>query len=109
MAKHKEVDAGKQVLPAEVRAKEEKAIKALEEKIATLDEWFESRRTKSATRVSQEKPPLVLRPANWFNFGGPDPFGFEARGGRDAGRRNRRATKKPDGGGPQRRLEKAAK
>ncbi|MBK8575631.1 MAG: hypothetical protein IPN90_08130 [Elusimicrobia bacterium] len=46
VAKHKEVDAGKQVLPAEVRAKEEKAIKALEEKIATLDEWLKTQEDK---------------------------------------------------------------
>ena len=37
MALSARVDAGKQVLPAEMRDKEEKAIKAPEEKIATLD------------------------------------------------------------------------
>ncbi|MBK8575891.1 MAG: transposase [Elusimicrobia bacterium] len=46
VAKHKEVDAGKQVLPAEVRAKEEKAIKSLEDKIATLDEWLKTQEDK---------------------------------------------------------------
>jgi hypothetical protein len=46
VAKHKEVDEGKQVLPPEVRAKEEKAIKALEEKIATLDEWLKTQKDK---------------------------------------------------------------
>jgi transposase len=46
VAKHKEVDQGKQALPAEMRAKEEKALKALEEKIATLDEWLKTQKDK---------------------------------------------------------------
>ena len=46
VAKHKKVDAGKQALPAEMRAKEEKAIKALEKKIATLDEWLKTQEDK---------------------------------------------------------------
>ncbi|MBK7092471.1 MAG: transposase [bacterium] len=46
VAKHKEVDEGKETLPAEVRAKEENAIKALEEKIATLDKWLNTEKDK---------------------------------------------------------------
>jgi hypothetical protein len=46
VAKHKEVDAGKQALPGGMRAKEENAIKALEEKIATLDQWLKTQEDK---------------------------------------------------------------
>ena len=46
VAKHKEVDQGKQALPAEMREKEVKAIKALEEKIATLDQWLKTQEDK---------------------------------------------------------------
>jgi vacuolar-type H+-ATPase subunit I/STV1 len=59
VAKHKEVDEGKETLPAEVRAKEENAIKALEEKIATLDEWLNTEKDKIGhTGQPTEKPPL---------------------------------------------------
>ena len=46
MALSARVDAGKQVLPAEMRDKEEKAIKAPEEKIATLDNWLNTEKDK---------------------------------------------------------------
>jgi hypothetical protein len=70
----------------------------------------------------------VLRLDNDACFGGPNPFGFEARGGvvpasgrrprraekaqapkGDAGHRNRRATKNPDGGGPPFQIFRLAK
>ena len=40
------VAAGKQVLSAEMRAKEENAIKALEEKITTIDNWLNTEKDK---------------------------------------------------------------
>jgi transposase len=40
VAKHRAMDEGEETLPPEVRKKEEKAIEALEEKIAALDAWL---------------------------------------------------------------------
>jgi transposase len=42
VAKHRAADEGKGSLPEDVRKKEEQAIQALEQKIATLDQWLKT-------------------------------------------------------------------